>query len=41
METSSIALFIQSEIRKFDFKTLSHDQIGKKLGMMDLSLIHI
>ena len=23
------------EVRKFDFETLSHDQIGKKLGMMD------
>ena len=26
------------EIRKFDFKTLSHDQIGKKLGMMDFEI---
>ena len=26
------------EVRKFDFETLSHDQIGKKLGMMDFEI---
>ena len=34
-ESMNKEIIKNGEVRKFDFETLSHDQIGKKLGMMD------